>query len=110
MKYLLSTGRSTNSTPEYIADLFRLHLEIYPREIPGLPGMGFDFLLTDTTKDNLLEEVRTRVRDLVAKFQQKFSGINFSVDSITLLTEAKVKIVITINGLTQEYEVNTGLR
>lgn len=107
MRYLLSTGESTTDRSRYISDLFRLHMEVYPREIPGLPNLGFDFLLTDVTKDRVLDEIKSRVANLVSKFQQKFTDIKMTVDSITLISESKARIVVTINNYSEEYEVDT---
>ena len=60
-KYLLSTGKSTTQVEKYILDLFKLNLKIWPGDIPGLPKVGFDFILTDTKKDEVVDEVRYRV-------------------------------------------------
>ena len=47
-KYLLSTGTATDRLEYYVLDLFRLYLKIYPGDIPGASGLGFDFNLGES--------------------------------------------------------------
>ena len=49
-KYLLSTGLITDKVEIYVLDLFKLHLSVYPKDIPGINNIGFDFIITNTKK------------------------------------------------------------
>ena len=102
-KYLLSTGRSTDKIEDYIVDLFRLYLQIWPGDIPGMPSLGFDFIMTDVRKANLLSEVTSRVNSLLNKIKEKFgSSVSIVLDNVELLDESKVRVTFTVNDNTTE--------
>ena len=107
-KYLLSTGKSTTQVEKYILDLFKLNLKIWPGDIPGLPKVGFDFILTDTKKDEVVDEVRYRVRTLVDRLKERFSDqkINIEVSSIDLIDSERVSVVINVGDYSDEATVN----
>ncbi len=108
-KYLLSTGESTTKIEKYILDLFRLHINIWPNDIPGRSDIGFNFILTDTKKDELVSEIRSRVRELVEKIEKKFNSIrNISIEvkEIDLIDEERARVVIEVNDYGEEIEVN----
>ena len=98
MKYLLSDGSSTSRVEYYIIDLFKLYLNIYPKDIPNSPNIGFDFILTDVKKDELVRNVRNRVEILVNKIKDKFTKtLSINIESIEIIDETKVKLVINVN-------------
>ena len=107
-KYLLSTGKSTTQVEKYILDLFKLNLKIWPGDIPGLPKVGFDFILTDTKKDEIIDEVRYRVRTLVDRLKERFSNqkIDIEVSSIDLIDSERVSVVINVGDYSDEATVN----
>jgi hypothetical protein len=107
-KYLLSTGKSTTQVEKYILDLFKLNLKIWPGDIPGLPKVGFDFILTDTKKDEVVDEVRYRVRTLVDRLKERFSNqkIDIEVSSIDLIDSERVSVVINVGDYSDEATVN----
>jgi hypothetical protein len=107
-KYLLSTGKSTTQVEKYILDLFKLNLKIWPGDIPGLPKVGFDFILTDTKKDEIIDEVRYRVRTLVDRLKERFSNqkIDIEVSSIDLIDSERVSVVINVGDYSDETTVN----
>lgn len=107
-KYLLSTGKSTTQVEKYILDLFKLNLKIWPGDIPGLPKVGFDFILTDTKKDEVIDEVRYRVRTLVDRLKERFSDqkIDIEVSSIDLIDSERVSVVINVGDYSDEATVN----
>jgi hypothetical protein len=105
INYLLSTGRSTTKVERYILDLFRLNIQIFPGDIPG-SNVGFDFVITDTKKDEILSTIRSRVSSLVKKIQSKFNGININVNSIEFLDEERVLINIEVNDYTDTISIN----
>lgn len=102
MKYLLSSGRTTERVEEYMLDLFKLYLTIYPGDVPGLPNYGFDFNLVEVLKDDLSREIRSRISNLVNKVNSRFSsGVSLSVTSLELISETKVRVILQA-GLTKE--------
>lgn len=107
-KYLLSTGTATDRLEYYVLDLFRLYLKIYPGDIPGASGLGFDFNLGDTRKADIPSVVSSRMLDLVNKIQARFTGgIKISLDSVEIIDETRARIVVTVNNsVTEDIYVN----
>lgn len=103
-KYLLTSGSTTTKIEEYIIDLFKLYLGVYPGDIPHTKRIGFDFLLTDITKDSLEYNVKSKVNQLVSKIQDILPNKKYevSVASLTLIDEETVKLVIDVNGVQSE--------
>ena len=111
MKYLLSTGQSTNLIEYYIIDLFNLYLKIYPNDIPGAPNIGFNFIFTDVKKSDIISEIRSRVDSLISKIGEKFTSTNLSIKliSLDLIDETKVKLKVRVNQIeSNEITVNIG--
>lgn len=107
VKYLLSTGVSTGKVEYYILDLFRIALQVAPSDIPHQTQIGFDFTLTDSTKDSLLTDLRFRTDSLVKNIKERFRGIQIGVQSIELYDETKAKLVITVStDYSEEYYVD----
>ena len=105
-KYLLSTGRSTDKLEYYIADLFKLYLQVYPDDIPGASGIGFDFIITNTMKSDLPEEVKNRIGNLVSRIKDRFSSLDISVQDIEVIDETKVKFSVLVNSTREEITIN----
>lgn len=106
-KYLLSTGSTTTLLERYILDLFKLYLRIYPGDIPGLPEMGFDFILTDVKKDEVVREVTRRAESLVSVLRGKFDGnITIEISSIELINEEKISIIINVGNYSDTVDVD----
>ena len=107
-KYLLSTGTATDRLEYYVLDLFRLYLKIYPGDIPGASGLGFDFNLGDTRKADIPNVVSSRMLDLVNKIQARFTGgVKISLDSVEIIDETRARIVVTVNNsVTEDIYVN----
>ena len=102
-KYLLSTGRSTDKIEEYVVDLFRLYLQIWPGDIPGDSSIGFDFILTDVKGIDLKREVATRVDKLISKIREKFNGgVTITVEEISFLSTSQVKVTLKVNNTLTE--------
>jgi len=115
-KYLLSTGTATDRLEYYVLDLFKLYLKIYPGDIPGASGLGFDFNLAGVQKADLPSVISTKVSQLVRTIQGRFkSGVTITLDSVEIVSEEKAKIVVTVNrDVTDDiyinlYESATGL-
>lgn len=108
MRYLLSTGQSTNLPEYYIIDLFRLYLKIYPNDIPGASQVGFDFIFTNVKKNEIVNEIRGRIDSLISKIKSKFpSNPNIQVVSLDLIDETRIKLVISVNQIqSEEIEVD----
>ena len=104
MKYLLSTGELTSKIENYILDLFKLNLYIYPNDIPN-SNIGFNFILGDVKKNELVSEIRTRISQLVEKLSNRFSGIRITLDSVELLSEDIARVTVTVNQETDKIEL-----
>jgi hypothetical protein len=105
-RYLLTNGESTDKMEVYILDLFKLYLSIHPNDVPH-SEIGFDFNLTDIRKDELLNEVKSRVNNLVKVFKNKFKEYSITVSEISLINEEKIKLILEVNKETQIYELST---
>lgn len=103
-RYLLSNGQATSRTEEYIIDLFRIYLTVYPGDIPHYKGLGFDFLLTDVTKDRMTEVVREKVISLVEKIQNSLPNQKYkiTISELDLIDEETVRLVIDVSGVKSE--------
>lgn len=103
MKYLLSTGRSTDKLEVYVLDLFKLYLNIMPGDIPGT-DIGFNFVLTDTLKSDLVNEIQNRISSLINAIQSKFESkkVQISVSSLDIINDGKIKLVVSVNKTTSE--------
>lgn len=97
-KYLLSTGITTDRVEYYIIDLFKLYLSVYPGDIPNA-DIGFDFIITDTKKADLVSDIRHRVDTLISKIQDKVSGVSMSLVELALVNETTLKIIIDVNQI-----------
>lgn len=105
MKYLLSTGLSTDKVEYYIIDLFKLYLNIWPKDIPNSPDIGFDFILTDVKKDELVNTVRSRVEGLINKIKGKFRNyrtLSIAIESIEIIDQTRIKVTINVNQVKSE--------
>lgn len=106
-KYLLSTGKSTTKVEEYILDLVRLYLNINPGDIPGRPDFGINFTITNTMKDELKSEIRYMSKSLVETIKSRLSGVSLEIESISLIDEQRVRLVLQVDGkLAEEYYID----
>ena len=103
-RYLLSNGQATTKAEEYIIDLFRIYLTVYPGDIPHYEKLGFDFLLTNVTKDRMTEAVKVKVESLVSKIQDSVPNQKYtiSISELDLLDEETVRLVIDVSGTKSE--------
>lgn len=98
-KYLLSTGLVTDKVEYYIIDLFKLYLSIYPGDIPGFSSLGFDFIITNTMKDELKFEIRKRLEDLIKKIKNSVSSVDIKISEAYLISEDVLKLIIEVNDI-----------
>ena len=105
-KYLLSTGEVTTKLERYIADLFKIELVVYPGDIPGSSSIGTDFIMTNTMKADLPNEVETRANQLVRKIAGKFSGVDIALESVSVIDETRASLVIRVNHSIETIETN----
>lgn len=103
-RYLLSNGQATSKAEEYIIDLFRIYLTVYPGDIPHYKKLGFDFLLTDVTKDRMTDLVREKVTSLVSKIQESLPNQKYkiTISELDLIDEETVRLVIDVSGVKSE--------
>lgn len=112
MKYLLSTGQSTELVEYYIIDLFNLYLKIWPNDIPSASNIGFNFIFTNVKKSNLVSEIRSRIDILISKIKNKFSNNpDIKIVSLELIDDTRVKLVISVNQIQSDdiiVDINEG--
>ena len=107
MKYILSSGRSTTRVEEYMIDLFKLYLTIYPGDIPGAPEYGFDFNLLGVYRQDLPNELKSKVSELVRKVNSRFSGgVSLVILSLDLVDETKARLVVSAGEVGEEITLN----
>lgn len=99
-KYLLSTGESTYRKEEYIIDLFKLHFNINPGDVPMRDNMGFNTILTGVLKSELQSEILSRVTLFIEQIQGYFSNIKITIDELSLEDEKTANLTITVNETT----------
>ena len=104
MKYLLSTGEITSKIEYYIIDLFKLNMQIYPGDIPW-SSIGFDFIMTNVLKSDVPMEIKSRVQKLLNRFNDRFSGVSISLESIEIIDEVKARVVFNVNQDRGEVEI-----
>ena len=106
-KYLLSSGQATDRVEYYVLDLFRLYLKIFPGDIPGASGLGFDFNLGDTKKADIPDVLQSRMDQLVNKLRERFvSGITITLESLEIVSETRAKVVVSVNRMSDEIYFN----
>lgn len=106
-KYLLSTGVVTGQIEKYIVDLFRLNMQILPKEIPG-SSVGFDFILTGVNKDRVVSEVRLRMENLAGKIRSMVGLPNISIliESVEPITSKTIRVNIKVSNYIESVLVN----
>ena len=99
-RYLLSTGNTTTKVEEYVLDLFKIYLNVYPGDIPHKKDFGFEFNLLGVTKSNLPTELKIRIESLINKIQTSITNkkLNITIDTLDLIDEENVKLILNING------------
>ena len=106
-KYLLSNGLTTTKVEEYILDLLDLYIKINPGDIPGLSNLGFNFTFTNVMKDELDAEINYRLNALIDTIKSRVIGVPISIESIILIDETRVKLVLQINGkIAEDYYID----
>ena len=107
-KYLLSTGKATTKVEEYIIDLFKIFLTLYPGDVPHYENLGFNFIITEVTKDNLKSEITSMVNDLIEKIRNVLPGsYTITINTLDLIDEETVKLIIDVDGtLSEEIYIN----
>lgn len=99
-KYLLTTGETTTKIEEYIIDLFRLYLTVYPDDVPHKRNIGIDFNLAGTFKDELPGKVNSLVSELINKIKTKVpESVEIEQESLDLIDEGTAKLVISVNSV-----------
>lgn len=98
-KYLLSTGLLTDQVEYYIIDLFKLHLSVYPKDIPGADWIGFNFILGNVKKDEVKNVVTSRLESLIGKIQENFTNISIKLFDAALIDETTLKVILEVNQI-----------
>lgn len=108
-KYLLSTGSCTDKIEYYIIDLIRLNFIILPDDIPGETGIGFDYLLINEKKDEIVSSIKSKLKVLINKIKNRLGDkYDITIQSIDLIngTEGRLKLIINVNEVSEELTVS----
>lgn len=106
-KFLLSTGRSSYRVEYFILDLFKIYLTVYPEDIPGADGIGFDFSLAGVKKEDLKNELTLRLASLISKFKNKFGDtVSIELSSIELIDETLANVSINVNSMSDDITID----
>ena len=92
-KYLLSTGDSTYRKEEYIIDLFRLHFNINPGDVPMKDNMGFDCSFSGVLKSELEKEIQARVSLFISQIEDYFDNVSVTI-ALTVCCTLVVTVII----------------
>jgi len=103
MKYYLSDGTVTESVTKYIKDLIYLNMLLLPDEIPYFSG-GSDELIQDVLEDNLVSNIRMIVTNIITRITNSYPAVTISLGDV-IVTGTTVKVNISINGITEIYEI-----
>lgn len=98
MKYLLSTGETTDRVEKYILDLLRIELIVMPGDIPGNRGIGSDFNLVGVTKQDLSSEINSRINNIIDKIKSQFQLVEIEVTKFNLISETTAIVELTVAG------------
>ena len=96
MKYVLSNGKTTKDLSAYIVDLFRIYMTVYKEDIPG-SNIGFDFILSDVKKDELVKVINEKSTALVGIISDRvkaISGTTIRLESIERVEVDRFLLVI----------------
>ena len=96
-KYLLTTGETTTKVEDYIIDLFRLYLTIYPGDIPYRETLGVNFNLAGTLKDELPSKLEIEVNSLIDRIRDKVGNATIEIESLKLIDEGQAELVLKVN-------------
>ncbi len=101
IKYLLSTGDITVNPDLYLIDRFKLHLGIWPGDIPGKSNIGFDFILSGINKDKILDTLTDRLKELARKFDS-----SISIDQVVMIDYKTAEVVISAGSVSSSTIIN----
>lgn len=103
MKYLLSSGATTENPVSYIKDIIKMNMLLLPDEIPYFKG-GSNELIQDILEVNLVSHITTEVNKIISRIKSSFSDVSISLDSI-VRSESIVTVKIRIDNIVETYEI-----
>lgn len=109
MKYLLSTGSYTDKIEYYIIDLIRLNFIILPDDIPGNTGIGFNYVLINEKKDEIVNSIRSKLDILIDSISKRVGNkYKITIQSIDLINsnEGRLKLIVNVNEVSEELTVS----
>lgn len=97
-RYLLSNGTLTTKPEVYVADLIKLNMGIFPKDIPGMPNTGFNSVLSNLKKDEAVSAIRNRIDELILNINNKLHDkYKIELVSIYLVDETRIHLVVSVN-------------
>lgn len=103
MRYLLSSGLTTENPVTYIKDIIKVNMLLLPNEIPYYSG-GTKELISDILEVNLVSHISEEVKTIVNRVQDSFSDIKVQLDSVNI-KGTYVEVRININDIIETYAI-----
>lgn len=103
MKYLLSTGKTTNSELIYIQDIILINMKILKKEIPYFTG-GTNDLIESLDHEALTRSVDAIANDSINRVKSQFPNLIITLDSI-IINKTNIKVSVNINDKIYSYEL-----
>jgi hypothetical protein len=104
-KFVLSTGEITGRIEKYVMDIFQISLRISKGDIP-FSEFGFNSILGDVKKDELIGVVRDKAIELCQKVADLIPGVRIELESVKLSSEDRAILSIRVNDERQNFEMN----
>jgi len=105
MKYVLSDNSITTDQIKYISDVIKLNMTVNKNQVPYFTG-GTDKLLTPVTKDDILNNVKQMISDIVSRISNLISNIPVSIVKVEFVN-SNIVAVINISKSQFTYDIPT---
>lgn len=103
MKYLLSTGKTTEDRITYIKDIILINMKLLKQEIPYFDG-GSDELIPDVRTDELKSHIEIIVNDILVRVRNSFKNIKLDLSEVKISNQM-VTVIINIENSTETYDI-----
>lgn len=106
MKYLLSTGKTTSDTIEYIKDLILINMLLRIDEIPYWNG-GSDELITSVETSELQANISSIVNKIISNVVNNFNNVTIQLKEVNV-SGTSIQVQLTINNIEESYDIKRG--
>lgn len=96
IKYLLSTGKTTDDKVEYLEDLFRLHFSIHPKDIPGAGWIGVRLNISGFRKSDIIPTIKSEISTFLSKTAERLKLQKVELSNLEVIDETLVTVSISV--------------